>query len=362
MLEVFQVLGGLALFLFGVNTLSSGMEKLAGSKIQIYLDKATNKPVKGAIFGAAATALVQSSSLLMVTMIGLINANILTLPQAISVMLGQEIRTTITAQIAAFKIGDLCFLLLALGFILIEFNPKQKGKEYGEMLFGLGLIFLGLNLMSDALKVLTTIPAVTDWLIMMGQNIYLGIIAGTIATAIVQSSSAITGLVVAMGISQAISLPGAIAILLGANIGTCFTGFIASFRLSRAARQASIAQFLVNLIGVLIFLPFIPMFTEFVIRTSPNLPRQAANAHSLFNVLVSLLLFPFIKTISKLTKLIVPDEQATAKPRIATYIDLAQQKLPSIALAEAMRESLLMGEKTTQMLVKSKKYLSPASR
>ena len=147
-------------------------------------------------------------------------------------MMGQEIGTTLTAQIAAFKLGDLCFLFIALGFVMIEFIPKNGWRDYGEIVLGFGVLFLGMNLMSDALKVVTQAPIVATWLAFMGKNVLAGVLAGTVATAIVQSSSAITGLVVAMGISNAITLPAAISILLGANIGTCVTGFLASFRLS----------------------------------------------------------------------------------------------------------------------------------
>ncbi|MFN2108383.1 MAG: Na/Pi cotransporter family protein [Anaerolineae bacterium] len=345
-----QVLGGMALFLFGVDKLSEGMEKLAGNQIQVWLDRMTNKPVKGAIFGAVATALIQSSSLLMVTMIGLINANLMTLQQAIGVMMGQEIGTTLTAQIVAFKVGDLCFLFIALGFVLTEFVQRNGWREYGEIILGFGVLFLGMNLMSDALKVLTQAPAVATWLALMGQNVFAGIIAGAVATAVVQSSSAVTGLVVAMGISNAITLPAAVAILLGANIGTCITGLIASLRLSRASRRASIAQILINVFGVLLFLPFINPFTALVSSTSTLLPRQIANAHSIFNVIVSVVLFPFIKQIAWLAKRLVPEGRVAVQPALTAYIDERQFRIPQVALQEAFRELHRLGEVTAQML------------
>ena len=292
MFHILQVLGGLALFLFGVDKLSEGMEKLAGNQIQVWLDRLTNRPIKGALFGAVATALIQSSSLLMVTMIGLINANLMTLEQAVGVMMGQEIGTTLTAQIVAFKLGDFCFLFIALGFVLTEFVPKSDWRDYGEVILGFGVLFLGMNLMSDALKVVMQAPIVATWMAAMGKNVLAGVLAGTVATAIVQSSSAITGLVVAMGLSNTITLPAAISILLGANIGTCVTGFIASFRLSKASRRASIAQILINVVGVLLFIPFVSPFASLVSMTSTVLPRQIANAHTIFNIAVSVILLP----------------------------------------------------------------------
>jgi phosphate:Na+ symporter len=353
-ISVFQVLGGMALFLFGVGLLSTGMEKLAGNRIQEWLDRMTNKPIKGAIFGATMTALIQSSSLLMVTMIGLVNANLMTLEQAVGVMMGQEIGTTITAQIVAFKVGDLCFLFIALGFVLVEFAPRRGWQAYGEITMGFGILFLGMSLMSGALKVLANQPAVSAWLASMGQNTLAGIVAGTIATAIVQSSSAITGLVVAMGISQTITLSGAISLLLGANIGTCVTGLIASLRLSKPARRASIAQILINVVGVLLFLPFISPFTALVSRTSPVLPRQIANAHTIFNIVVSIVLFPFVRHIARAAELLVPKSTTEEKPNLTAYIDQRQYRLPPVALAEALRELTRLGETTAQMIEHSR--------
>jgi len=345
-----QVLGGMALFLFGVDKLSEGMEKLAGNKIQVWLDRMTNRPIKGAIFGSVATALIQSSSLLMVTIIGLVNANLMTLQQAISVMIGQEIGTTLTAQIVAFKVGDLCFLFIAVGFVLIEFVRGNGWREYGEIILGFGVLFLGMNLMSEALRVLAQAPVVAAWLMLMGRNIFAGVFAGIVTTAIIQSSSAVTGLVVAMGIGEAVTLQAAVAILLGANIGTCITGLIASLRLSEASRRTSIAQILINVLGVLLFLPFIGPFTTLIRSTSTLLPRQIANAHTIFNVVVSVALFPFIKQIAWLAERVVPEGATEAKPKLTAYIDERQFRIPQVALQEAFRELHRLGEMTAQML------------
>ena len=254
MVSFIQVLGGLALFLFGVRVLSKGMERIAGHRLQEWLERMINQPIKGAVFGAGATALIQSSSLVMVTMIGLINANLMTLEQAVGVMLGQEIGTTVTAQLIAFKTGDISYLFIALGLVLAEFLPNRAWRRIGNVILGFGILFVGMQTMSGALKTVANTPVVREWLAYMGQSYLPGILAGAIATAIVQSSSAVTALVVAMGMSQVITLPGAVAVLLGANIGTCVTGFIASLRLSLASRRASLAQILINVIGVLLFL------------------------------------------------------------------------------------------------------------
>lgn len=350
MISVFQVLGGLALFLFGVHVLSSGMEKIAGHRLQEWLDRMTNRPIKGAVFGVAATAVLQSSSLLMVMMIGLINANLMTLEQSIGVMMGMEIGTTVTAQIIAFKMGDFCYLFIAIGFILYEFVANRKWQKVGEVILGFGVLFLGMQTMSGALKVLADLPIVQEWLAFMGQNYLTGILAGTIATAIIQSSSAITGLVVAMGISQVITLPGAIALLLGANLGTCVTGVVASLQLSPASKRAAIAQILHNGIGVLFFLPFLPQFANLVTWTSSSLPRQIANAHAIHNVVVSAVLFPFIKTIARVCERLVPKTEQEGKGKLTHYIDDSQYRFPDIALSEAAKELDRIGKITANMI------------
>ena len=350
MLGFVQILGGLALFLFGISLLSSGMEKLAGDQIQKWLDRVTNSPIKSIGFGTAATALLQSSGLLMVTMIGLVNANLMNVPQAIMVMLGQEIGTTVTAQIVAFEIGNYRLILVILGWVFLEFFPHRDWRKYGEILMGLGIIFVGMSYMSSALALLIEIPQVANALTVMGQYPLVGVLAGILATAVTQSSTAVTSMVVAMGMSNAIALPGAIGIIFGANIGSCVTGLIASLRLSATARQTSYAQILINVIGVLLFLPFISLFADLVARTSPDLPRQIANAHTIFNVAVSLMLFPFVQQIAQLARKLAPDEPMKRKQKVTAYIDPMQYAVPAVAITEAGRELVRLGEVTAEMI------------
>lgn len=355
MILFLEVIGGLALFLFGVRMLSGGMEKIAGGKIQEWLERMTSGRLKAALFGTAVTAAMQSSSLMMATMIGLINANLMTLEQAIGMMMGDEIGTTLTAQIVAFDIGHFAFLFVALGFVMIEFLPRGRWRDYGEVAMGFGVLFLGMNLMTDGLEIVTTFPTVQNLLAAMGQNVFAGLVAGTVLTAIVQSSSAVTGLTVAMGISQAISLEAAIAILLGANIGTCATGFIASARLSRAARQASLAQIIINVVGVVLFLPFFNPFVKLVSLTSANLPRQIANAHTIFNIGVSAVLFPFVTYIALAARKLAPEREAPE--RLTKYIDELQFGIPSVAIKEALKELIRMGDVTAEMVERSRAAL-----
>jgi phosphate:Na+ symporter len=350
MLGFVQILGGLALFIFGISLLSSGMEKLAGDQIQKWLDRVTNSRIKSVFFGTAASALLQSSGLLMVTMIGLVNANLMTVVQSISVMLGQEIGTTITAQIVAFNVGDFRLILVILGFIFLEFFPRRDWRKFGEILMGLGIIFVGMSYMAGALSALVEIPWIADLLVAMGQYPWVGVVAGVIATSITQSSTAVTSMVVAMGMSNAIALEGAIGIILGANIGSCITGLIAALRLSPIARQVSYSQIMINVIGVALFMPFIDLYGDFIARTSPDLPRQIANAHTIFNVAVSLLLFPFVRQIAAVAARLAPADGLGAREKVTAYIDARQLAVPAVALQEAKRELIRLGEVTVEML------------
>ncbi len=353
MVEFLQVLGGLGLFLYGISMLSAGMEQLTGERIQIWLDRMTSRRITSALFGATATALIHSSGLLMVTMIGLINANLMTVEQSIGVMLGQEIGTTLTAQIVAFNIGNFNMLFVVLGVVIFEFFKHKDWRKYGEISFGIGIVFLGMTLMSGALSKLVEISWVKDILAMMGQYPLWAAVAGVVVTAIVQSSTAVTSITVAMGMSQVITLEGAVGIIMGANIGSCVTGLIASLRLSSAARQASTAQILINILGVLLFLPFIEPYSDLVKHTSVLLPRQIANAHTFFNLIVSALFFPFVKQIAWAARRLSPDAPKDEVPRLTAYIDPMQINVPAVAVTEAAREMVRMGEGALQMLEKS---------
>ncbi len=354
---ILTICGGLALFLYGIRVLSGGMEQLAGSKLQQWLDKATNRPIKGALFGAGATAVLQSSSLLMVTMIGLINGGLLSLEQAVGVMLGQEIGTTFTGQLIAFDIGIIKWIALAGGIVLLEFGNNRKTKTYAQIAIGFGILFVGMETMSGTLRQLTELAVAQNFLASMARNPLLGVLAGTILTAVIQSSSATTALVIAMGAEGIIALPGAVGIILGANIGTCVTGFIASLGATPTARRASIAQILINVAGVLIFIPFITPYSELLAQTSGSLARQIANSHTVFNVLVSVALFPFVKSIVRLTERIVPDKPELEEESVAEYIDENLKSLPSFGISQAQNEVVRMGELVADMLAESKQAL-----
>jgi len=356
MMMLFEVFGGLALFLFGIKMLSGGLEKLAGTKLQEILEKLIDNPLKGAFFGTFATAVIQSSSLLMVTMIGLINAGLLTLEQAIWVMLGQEIGTTFTGQLAAFRIGDLCFLVIILGFIMRHLLKSLKGRSAGEAVLGIGILFLGIKAMSSGISPLKDNPFFTNLILTFSKNPVLGVAIGAVFTGIIQSSSATTGLVIAMGMSNAIDLTSAIGLIFGANIGTCVTAQLASIGASLSSRRAALAQLIINVTGVLIFLPFLLPFSKMVALTSSGLPRQIANAHTLFNVIVSLIISPFAGALVGAVKRIIPGEEKGVERRIQ-FLDERILTVPSIAISEASKEVNRLGEMVNEMLKWGEKAL-----
>ncbi|MFQ6137002.1 MAG: Na/Pi cotransporter family protein [Candidatus Hydrothermarchaeales archaeon] len=351
---VFGIVGGLALFLYGLRTLSDGLKKMAGDRLKEMLEKLTNRPAKGVLVGTFTVGVIQSSSIMMVTLIGLLNAGLLTLEQAVGVMLGAEIGTTITAQIVAFKIETFYLPIIAVGFCLYYLAKTKKTRYVGQAMLGFGILFLGMSIMKDGVRPFRSDPFALDILANFGRIPILGIIAGAIFTGIIQSSTATTGLVIAMGMENVITLPSAIAIIFGANIGTCITGLLASIGSSLSAKRTSAAQFFVNILGVALFFPFISSYAGLVAITSPNLPRQIANAHTIFNVTVTLIMLPLVGLIVAVVKKVVPGEEIRID-RGVKFLDARILNTPSLALAQALKETSRMAKMTSEMLKLSMK-------
>ena len=351
---IFTILGGLALFLYGLFILSTGFKKVFFQKLKKVLEKLTNNPVKGAALGAFITSVIQSSSITIVALIGLLNAGLLNLKQSMGVMLGAEIGTTVTAQLVAFKIGIYYFPLITIGFILWFFTKKEKLQSLGQIILGFGILFLGMYTMSQGAKLLKDMPFFINMLRTFGQTVPLGIIAGALFTAVIQSSSATTGLVIAMGMEGVITLPSAIALILGANIGTCITGLFASIKSCKSSKRLSAAQFTVNILGVVIFALLISPFSKIVALTSQNLPRQIANAHTIFNVLVTLAAIPLIGFLVVLAKKIFPG-QVVKVERGLKFLNDKILNIPSVAILQAQKEVLRMANIAKEMLKDSQR-------
>jgi len=360
--SVMELFGGLVIFMLGVHLLSEGLEKVTGAQLLAIMDRSLDNLLKQGLFGMMATALMQSSGLLMVTMIGLINANLLNLQQAIGVMLGQEIGTTITGQLVSFRIGSFNLIFLIIGFFMMNFSTKTKVRSIGQPLFGFGVVFLGMNLMGNAAKAISQMPFFQSTLLLLSDHILLGVLVGTVFTAAIQSSTAMTGLIIAMGHSNSITLPVAIAIILGANIGSCIMGWIAALQSSTNAKRASYSQIIINIVGVLLFLPFITPFTQLIEATSQELPRRIANAHTIFNLTVSILMMPFIKTLANLIEKVIPEKEEEKEKKKTRFIDPRLLKMPVVAVQTAKEEVLRMGWIAHEMVKRATEAMSEADQ
>jgi phosphate:Na+ symporter len=355
-LAIFNLLGGLALFLYGLYTLSEGFKNVFFKSLKDVLKSLTSNPVKAVGLGAFITSVIQSSSITIVTLIGFLNAGLMNLGQAIGVMLGAEIGTTITAQVVAFKIGLYYFPFIILGCLLFFFFKKKKIQVIGQIMIGFGILFLGMQTMSQGARVIQEIPFFLNMLDSFSNIAILGVLAGAIFTAVIQSSSATTGLVIAMGMEGVLALPAAIAIILGANIGTCITGLLASMKSCKSSKRLAIAHFLVNTLGVLVFVLLIPAFSRVVALTSINLGRQIANAHTIFNVLIVLGILPVLGVFRNLVEKIVPGE-ITEVERGVKFLEYKILHIPSLAISQAQKEVLRMAWITKDMLEKSQKTM-----
>lgn len=296
--SVIQATTGLAIFLLGLRVMSSGLTGTFGKRLRVLLAKLTTSPMLGLVTGALATAFVQSSSAVAVTMVALVNAKVINLYQAFGIILGANIGTTITAQIISFDLGGLGLPLMCCGLFLLPLG--RKSRSVGLVLVGFGGAFFGLSYLREALSPLIHLPWVATSLAEMSDKVFLGIGVGTILTALIQSSSAVNGIVIALAQESAISLNAAIAISLGGNIGTVATTLISSVGLTREAKATAYADFIFNVLGVLLLVPFFGWFTKLVAFTSPNLAREVANAHTIFNVLTAVVAVPFIRPLTRL--------------------------------------------------------------
>lgn len=359
------LLGGLAIFLFGMEQMSEAMRTIAGLRMRDILGRLTSNHWMGLLTGTLVTTIIQSSSVTTVMVVGFITAGLMTFAQAVGVILGANIGTTITAQIIAFKVTQYALLLVAIGFLLF-FTGKGKRKLYGQWMMGLGLIFLGMDLMGSAMAPLRSYQPFLD-LMTAVENPAIGILVAAIFTAVVQSSSATIGMAVVFASQGLISLPAGIAFVLGANVGTCVTAILAGIGKPREATRAAAAHVFVNIAGAVILLPFIGPFTELVEALSPTagegtavlaaavnpVPRQVANAHTLFNVGISLLFLPFVPLIVRVIGLLMPDVPTpvaeSMKPR---YLDDSLLGTASLALGLVRREVSRIGDLLEQMMAK----------
>ena len=359
-----ELFGGLALFLFGMEQMSDSLKAVAGERMKSILAKLTTNRFMGAITGAFVTAVIQSSSVTTVLVVGFITAGLMSLAQSIGVIMGANIGTTITAQIVAFKVTKAALLMIGVGFVMLFASKNEKVKHYGGMLMGLGLVFFGISVMSDAMKPLRSYQPFLDMMIQMETPI-IGILVAAAFTGLIQSSSATTGIVIVMASQGFITLPAGIALAFGANIGTCVTAMLASIGKPREAVRAAAVHVLFNVAGVIIWFFFIPQLAELVTLVSPahpeltgvdrlgaETPRQIANAHTLFNVANTILFIGFTTQLARIVERLIPDRALEDEVMgvSAKYLDAELLSTPSLAIDRVRLEVLHMGEKVQEML------------
>jgi phosphate:Na+ symporter len=360
---IIQLLGGLALFLYGMEKMTDGLKAAAGKQMNTLLARLTGNRILGALTGAIVTAVIQSSSVTTVLVVGFVSAGLMTLVQSVGVIFGANVGTTVTAQIVAFNTTALALPFIAIGFVTSFVRKQGVARHYGAMLMGLGLLFYGMGTMGAAMAPLRTNASFAE-LLQSLQSPVLGMLAGALFTALVQSSSATISLAVVMATQGLLSLPAGIAILFGAKIGTGITAILAGIGKPQDARRAAAVHVLFNVIGAAIWLPFIPLLAEIAQAVSPvaqelrgierlaeEVPRQIANAATIWATANTVIFLPFAALFAQLAIRIIPDrvvaEKEIARPR---YLDKELIGVPSMALARARMELGHMGEIVGGML------------
>ena len=312
--NLLMLLGGLGLFLYGMQMMGSGLEAAAGNRMKRILERLTSNPILGVLVGAVITAVVQSSSATTVMVVGFVNSGMMTLRQAVWVIMGANIGTTITGQLIALDVGAIAPLFAFIGVVLVVFIKKQSVRYYGQIIAGLGILFIGMDMMSSSMAPLRESEAFVN-LLTQFSNPVLGILAGAVFTAIIQSSSASVGILQALASSGVIGLSNAVFVLFGQNIGTCITAVLASVGTSRNAKRTTIIHLMFNIFGTVLFTViciFSPL-TDWVSSWTPGSPSaQIANMHTLFNIVTTLLLLPFGGYLAKLATRILPEKPTEA--------------------------------------------------
>lgn len=362
-----QLLGGLALFLFGMEKMTDGLKAAAGKQMNALLGKLTGNRILGAITGAIVTAVIQSSSVTTVLVVGFVSAGLMTLVQSVGVIFGANVGTTFTAQIVAFNTTALALPLITIGFVTTFVWKQGVARHYGAMLMGLGLLFYGMGTMGAAMAPLRTHQGFAD-LLQSLQNPVLGMLAGALFTALVQSSSATIGLAVVMATQGLLALPAGIAILFGAKIGTGITAVLAGIGKPPDAKRAAVVHVLFNVLGAVIWLPFIPQLAwiaETISPVAPHLagverlaeevPRQIANAATVWATANTVIFLPFASWFATLATRIIPNRVAAPKRLVeAKFLDDEVLPVPAMALERARLELGHMGELTDTMLAEVK--------
>ncbi|MDR1741756.1 MAG: Na/Pi cotransporter family protein [Synergistaceae bacterium] len=341
-----QLAGGVGLFLYAIKLMSEALQFIAGDRMRQLVGTLTRTPIRGVFVGIVVTILIQSSSGTTVMTVSFVNAGLMTLGQAIGVIMGANIGTTVTAQIIAFRIENMALPFIAIGVVLCLFGRSKRQRYAGNGIVGFGLLFLGMETMENATSFLA---ARQDFFAALSGFPLWGLLAGMALTMVVQSSAATIGLTMAMATKGLLTLDAAIPIILGDNIGTTITAVLASIGTNRSAKQAAAAHVLFNLIGSAIFLLFLPQYKSIVLATSDDIARQLANAHTLFNVVNTVIFLPFTQPFARLIQRLIPAEPVRV-PEGPIYLDPKLLHASSAAAVRAVKDELMhMGSITLRM-------------
>lgn len=344
------IFGGLGLFLYGMKLMSDGLENVAGEKLKGILEKITSNKVIGVLVGTIVTAIIQSSSATTVMVVSFVNAGLMTLTQATGVILGSNIGTTITAQMVSFNLEVIAPIFIGVGAIVMMSAKKKRIKDLAYIALGFGILFMGMGLMSSSLKPISNLQIFNDFISVIGKNHFLGVLVGLTMTAILQSSSATTGILVALANSGNIDMNVAFPIILGCNIGTCVTAILAGLTANRTAKKAALLHLLFNIFGTVLFLPFSDKVVTFVNYLTPdNVARQVANAHTIFNVVITIFILPISKYFVMLVNHILPDDEGKESCG-AIYLDKRLLETPIVASGQVIKETIRMANKAKNNL------------
>lgn len=358
---IFEFIGGLGIFLLGIKYMGDGLQKFAGDRLRGILDRFTSNPFLGVLAGILVTVLIQSSSGTTVLTVALVNAGFMTLRQAIGVIMGANIGTTVTAFIIGFNIGEYSLPIIAIGCFMLFFFKNQKVNVIGQAIFGFGSLFFGLKLMSSGMKPLRSLEFFHELTVNMSDNPILGVVIGTVFTLVVQSSSATIGILQGLFSEGAISLQAALPVLFGDNIGTTITAILASLGATVAARRAAFTHVIFNLIGATLFLIILQLFTTYVafLQSSLNLNPEMtiAFAHGSFNIANTIIQFPFIGALAWVVTKIIPGEDVTIEYKPKHLDPIFIQQSPTVALDQAKSEIIRMGEYSVRGLEETSMYV-----
>ncbi|WP_221565593.1 Na/Pi cotransporter family protein [Alkalihalobacillus sp. TS-13] len=359
---IFEFLGGLGIFLFGIKYMGEGLQNSAGDRLRDILDRFTSNPFMGVLAGIIVTILIQSSSGTTVLTVGLVNAGFMTLRQAIGVIMGANIGTTVTAFIIGIDIGAYALPIIAVGTLIIFFFSSKKMKNIGQIIFGFGALFYGLELMGDGMKPLRGLQAFQDLTVDMSENGVLGVVIGTLFTVVVQSSSATIGILQELYSQGSLELDAALPVLFGDNIGTTITAVLAAIGASVAARRAALTHVIFNLLGTTVFLLLISPFTAYVefltswLDLEPKM--QIAFAHGSFNILNTLIQVWFIGVLAYIVTKLVPGDDGVIEYKAKHLDPIFLERSPAVALGQAKMEVMRMAEYAKNGLTESFEYLN----